>query len=111
MLAWLGCLASRSCWIRGQEHYVLGVHYSATIYRWYKNWISNKDKVVEKYGDRWYRIWVFFLAYSVIIARNGGSSVFQLTLHKNLNAYARIEGVPNHASIHVKPKVQISPIV
>jgi cyclopropane fatty-acyl-phospholipid synthase-like methyltransferase len=90
---------------------VLGVHYSATIYRWYKNWISNKDKVIEKYGDRWYRIWVFFLAYSVIIARNGGSSVFQLTLHKNLNAYARIEGVPNHASIHVKPRVQISPIV
>jgi cyclopropane fatty-acyl-phospholipid synthase-like methyltransferase len=31
---------------------VLGVHYSATIFRWYKNWISNKDKVVEKYGDR-----------------------------------------------------------
>lgn len=66
---------------------VLGVHYSATIYRWYKNWLANKDAVIEKYGDRydltldafvprgsnyccrWYRIWVFFLAYSVIIAR------------------------------------------
>ena len=66
---------------------VLGVHYSATIFRWYKNWISNKDKVVEKYGDRfvlrpsfqinefthlpdrWFRIWVFFLAYSTIISR------------------------------------------
>jgi cyclopropane fatty-acyl-phospholipid synthase-like methyltransferase len=66
---------------------VLGVHYSATIFRWYKNWISNKDKVIEKYGDRfvhskhvyrqaltkplhrWYRIWVFFLAYSTIISR------------------------------------------
>ena len=48
---------------------VLGVHYSATIYRWYKNWLSNKDKVIEKYGERWYRIWVFFLAYSVITSR------------------------------------------
>lgn len=48
---------------------VLGVHYSATIDRWYKNWVSNKDKVVEAYGERWYRIWVFFLAYSVIIPR------------------------------------------
>jgi len=28
--------------------------------------------------------------------------VFQITMHKNLNAYHRIEGVPNHASIHVK---------
>ena len=48
---------------------VLGVHYSATLYRWYKNWVSNKDKVVEAYGDRWYRLWVFFLAWSTIIAR------------------------------------------
>jgi len=81
---------------------VLGVHYSATIYRWYKNWVSNKEKVLAKYGDRWYRVWVFFLAYSVITSRQGGASVFQITLHKNLNAYHRIEGVPNHASIHVK---------
>jgi len=81
---------------------VLGVHYSATIYRWYKNWLSNRDKVVEKYGERWYRIWVFFLAYSVIISRGGAFSVFQITMHKNLNAYHRVEGVQNHASIHVK---------
>jgi hypothetical protein len=37
----------------------------------------------------------------------GGAAVFQITLHKNLNAYHRIEGVPNHASIHVKPRVEI----
>lgn len=55
----------------------------------------------------WYRIWAFFLAYSTIISRNGGCSVFQLTLHKNLNAYPRILGVPNHMSIHVKPNREI----
>ena len=68
---------------------VFGVHYSATIWRWYKNWLANKDKVVEKYGERyvlpsrysarrrrslthgirWYRIWVYFLASAVIISR------------------------------------------
>ena len=31
---------------------VLGVHYSAAIYRWYKNWLANEDKAVEKYGGR-----------------------------------------------------------
>lgn len=111
---------------------VLGVHYSATIDRWYKNWVSNKDKVVEAYGERWYRIWVFFLAYSIIIVRyavgpacslplyhdvdriissfcrQGGTSVFQFTLHKNLNAYHRINGVPSHASIHVKKDRELS---
>lgn len=48
---------------------VLGVHYSATLHRWYQNWLSNKDKCVAKYGERWYRIWAFFLAYSVISSR------------------------------------------
>ena len=32
---------------------VLGVHYSATIYRWYQNWVSNKDNVIAKYGERY----------------------------------------------------------
>ncbi|KAI0029899.1 sphingolipid C9-methyltransferase [Vararia minispora EC-137] len=89
---------------------VLGVHYSATIYHWYLNWVSNREKVVEAYGEWWYRLWVFFLAWSVIIARNGGSSVFQFTLHKNLNSYPRILGVENHASIKYTPKTPIQSI-
>ena len=39
---------------------------------------------------------------------NGGASVFQFTLHKNLNAYPRVLGQPNHQSIHVNPKREIS---
>ncbi|GAA93398.1 uncharacterized protein L969DRAFT_96077 [Mixia osmundae IAM 14324] len=90
---------------------VLGVHYSATIYRWYKNWLSNEKKIVAKYGDKWFRIWSYFLAYSVITSRQGGASVFQITLHKNLNAYPRINGVTNHTSLHWKPRVEITPVV
>jgi len=90
---------------------VLGVHYSATIFRWYQNWVSNKDQIVAKYGDRWYRIWVFFLAYSTITVRQGSVSVFQITLHKNLNAFHRIEGVPSHTSLHGMKRTEFSPIV
>ncbi|KAI0748862.1 sphingolipid C9-methyltransferase [Fomes fomentarius] len=86
---------------------VLGVHYSATLWRWYRNWLSNKEKVVEVYGERWYRIWVYFLASATIHSRQGSASVFQLTLHKNLNAYPRILGVPTHTSIHVHPDREI----
>jgi cyclopropane fatty-acyl-phospholipid synthase-like methyltransferase len=78
---------------------VFGVHYSATIHRWYKNWINNREKVEAKYGPRWYRIWLYFLAYSTIVARQGGSSVFQITLHKNLNGFHRVEGIPSHPAI------------
>ena len=34
----------------------VGVHYSATLWRWYRNWIANKEKVVAKYGQRWFRV-------------------------------------------------------
>ncbi|KIK63929.1 hypothetical protein GYMLUDRAFT_40140 [Collybiopsis luxurians FD-317 M1] len=81
---------------------VLGVHYSATLYRWYENWLSHRAEIEEKYGERWFRLWSFFLAWSVISSRQGSASVFQITLHKNLNAYHRIDGVKSHASIHVQ---------
>lgn len=34
----------------------IGVHYSATLWRWYRNWMANKDKVEAKYGSRWFRV-------------------------------------------------------
>jgi sphingolipid C9-methyltransferase len=48
---------------------VLGVHYSATLHRWYLNWISNKEKILAKYGERWFRVWSFFLAWATIASR------------------------------------------
>lgn len=90
---------------------VLGVHYSATLWRWYKNWLSNEEKVLAKYGDRWDRIWKYFLASATIASRQGSASVFQITLHKNLNAFHRIEGVPSHPALHFKPKKPVQTIV
>lgn len=110
---------------------------SATLHRWYENWIKNKEKVLAKYGERWYRvrfpaasceltargklthfsnlsllsrrpprappqIWLYFLASSVITSRQGGASVFQITLHKNLNGFHRVDLVNDHANIHPK---------
>jgi cyclopropane fatty-acyl-phospholipid synthase-like methyltransferase len=34
----------------------IGVHYSATLWRWYRNWLANKEKAMAKYGNRWYRV-------------------------------------------------------
>lgn len=82
---------------------VAGIHYSATIDRWLKNWKKNEAKVKAKYGEKLYRIWHFFLASSVIIAREGGSSLFQITVTKNLNATHRIEGVASHGSLLPRP--------
>ncbi|KAK3718883.1 Sphingolipid C9-methyltransferase 2 [Vermiconidia calcicola] len=77
----------------------IGVHYSATIWRWYRNWMANKDKVTAKYGKRWFRIWEFFLAFSTITSRQGGASCYQITLVKNINSTHRIEGLPTQYSL------------
>jgi len=39
----------------------IGVHYSATIWRWYRNWMGNRDKVEAKYGKRWFRVSPLFI--------------------------------------------------
>ncbi len=61
-----------------------GVHYAATIRKWYDNWQRNKDAVVEKYGERWFRLWEIFLGWSVLIGGQGSSTLFMLTLTKNI---------------------------
>ncbi|KAJ9195632.1 hypothetical protein DTO164E3_6708 [Paecilomyces variotii] len=71
----------------------IGVHYSATLWRWYRNWLGNRDKVEAKYGKRWFRIWEYFLASSTIISRQGSATCWQLTLVKNINSTHRIEGI------------------
>ncbi|KAI1854549.1 hypothetical protein JX265_007580 [Neoarthrinium moseri] len=73
----------------------IGVHYSATLWRWYRNWLANKDKVIAKYGNRWYRIWEYFLASSTIISRQGSATCYQIVLVKNINSTHRVEGIPS----------------
>ncbi|KAL8948108.1 MAG: hypothetical protein Q9222_005677 [Ikaeria aurantiellina] len=73
----------------------IGVHYSATVWRWYRNWMANREKVEAKYGKRWFRIWEYFLAYSTIVSRQGSATCYQITMVKNINSTHRVEGIPS----------------
>ncbi|ORY82501.1 S-adenosyl-L-methionine-dependent methyltransferase [Protomyces lactucae-debilis] len=84
----------------------VGVHYSATLWRWYRNWLANKDKVLAKYGDRWYRMWVLFLAWSVIVSRQGGATCWQIVARKNINSFHRIERQPVQYGLKMKSSVE-----
>ena len=44
---------------------------------------KNEAVITEKYGARWFRMWTIFLGWSVIIAAQGSSTVFMVTLAKN----------------------------
>ncbi len=69
----------------------IGNHYHITIKRWHENWLGNKEKVLEKYGERIYRIYEIFLAWSVLITKIGGSSAYQIVCHKNTDDFDRLK--------------------
>ena len=60
-----------------------GTHYGLTILTWYHNWVKNKDKVVAKYGEKSWRNWSIFLAWSHMIAMQGSSTVYMISMTKN----------------------------
>lgn len=68
-------------------------HYGWTIKKWHDNWLSNADKVRAAYGERWFRIWHFFLAWSTIIGAQGNAACFQVVLNKNADAFNRTRWV------------------
>merc|ERR1719160_1462834 len=73
-----------------QNVYNLGNHYSRTLYHWQQTWEAKKDTIVKAYGERSWRRWRVFLAWSVRIARRGGSTVQFITATKSGREPARI---------------------
>jgi cyclopropane fatty-acyl-phospholipid synthase-like methyltransferase len=60
-----------------------GPHYSVTIHKWYENWKRNEAEIVAAYGERWFRLWLLFLGWSTLIAAQGSSALFLMTMTKN----------------------------
>jgi cyclopropane fatty-acyl-phospholipid synthase-like methyltransferase len=67
----------------------VSIHYSLTIKRWHDNWQKNRETIVKAYGERWYRLWHLFLAWSWRIGAQGSASCFQVVAHKNLDSFNR----------------------
>jgi len=67
----------------------VSVHYGLTIQRWHQNWQNHEQTVVKAYGQRWYRLWHLFLAWSWRIAMQGNAACFQIVAHKNLDTFDR----------------------
>ncbi|KAK7408480.1 Sphingolipid C9-methyltransferase 1 [Neonectria punicea] len=88
---YISCLEAAGFEVKSVD--TVGVHYSGTLWRWYRNWLGNADKINAKYGNRWFRTWEMFLAYSTIASRQGSASCFQIVVVKNLNSTRRVEGI------------------
>lgn len=73
-----------------QNVYNMGTHYSRTLHHWLTLWESKKEAIVKAYGERSWRRWRVFLAWSVRIARRGGSTVQFITATKSGSERARV---------------------
>jgi len=76
----------------------IGRHYAHTLHKWYDNWMANKEAILSGdidaereslRGDRLFRMWEFFLAYSVIASGQGSATCYQILAHPNTYEYPR----------------------
>jgi cyclopropane fatty-acyl-phospholipid synthase-like methyltransferase len=64
-------------------------HYVHTLRAWRRNWEASRATVTATHGERWYRVWHFFLAWSELVAEQGSAASYQVLLNKNLDGYDR----------------------
>jgi cyclopropane-fatty-acyl-phospholipid synthase len=56
----------------------LRLHYVYTLHAWYQRFKANHDKIVEMYDERFYRLYLFYLAGSMTMFTDGAMVVYQL---------------------------------
>jgi cyclopropane fatty-acyl-phospholipid synthase-like methyltransferase len=64
-------------------------HYVLTLQAWRRNWLSNRDEVIRAYGERWFRLWNFFLHWSSLMGEQGSAFTYQVLMHKNADSFNR----------------------
>jgi cyclopropane-fatty-acyl-phospholipid synthase len=67
-----------------EDWHNFGADYDKTLMAWYKNFSSNWNKIKDKYDERFYRMWKYFLLSSAgaFRARNK-NQLWQIVLSKN----------------------------
>jgi cyclopropane-fatty-acyl-phospholipid synthase len=53
-------------------------HYAHTLEEWYRRTVAHREEIVELYDERFYRMWLFYLAGSETAFRYGGMGNWQI---------------------------------
>jgi cyclopropane-fatty-acyl-phospholipid synthase len=61
-------------------------HYAYTLEEWYNRTVAHNDEIVELYDERFYRMWLFYLAGAEAAFRYGGMVNWQLQYVKRRDA-------------------------
>lgn len=64
---------------------ILRLHYAQTLKAWRERFVLHREKAAATYGERFCRMWEFYLAGFEAAFRHGGLMVFQIQLAKRLD--------------------------
>ena len=64
----------------------LRLHYAHTLDHWYDRTVAARDRIVDLYDERFYRMWLFYLAGAAASFRHGGMCVYQLQYIRDRHA-------------------------
>ena len=62
---------------------VLRMHYSHTLRHWKENCLVNKEKIIQMFDEKFFRMWEFYLASCESAFKWGDQVVYQFQLTKN----------------------------
>ena len=65
---------------------VLRMHYSYTLRHWKQNFLNNREKVLEKFDEKFFRMWEFYLTSCEMAFKWGDQVVYQFQLIKNFTS-------------------------
>jgi cyclopropane-fatty-acyl-phospholipid synthase len=71
-------------WITDVE--VLRLHYAETLKAWRHRFLAQRERVLELYDERFYRMWETYLAGSEVAFRQGGHLVMQIQMAKAVDS-------------------------
>lgn len=78
--------AAEPNWLMLGDVEILRLHYARTIREWYARCVKNKDAIVALYDERFYRMWLFYLAGAATVFEHGGMVNFQLQFMRHRHA-------------------------
>lgn len=64
----------------------LRLHYALTLREWYARTVAHETEIVWMMGDRFFRMWTFYLAGATAAFESGGMGNFQIQFARSRNA-------------------------
>ena len=80
------CAASQRARLIASDIEILRMHYAYTLREWLRRFTAARERMVELYDERFFRMWEFYLAGGIVLFETGGGCNFQVQYIRDRNA-------------------------